>query len=637
MKLKLLLFFILILPYSYAYIDNYNNYESLDIILNISSFANPIVTGSGARLELVNATLRFYPRNDGLQSIARESQSAIPQANIIKGNGYISFIWSKPEFMPYKFESNYEVNVRNEIVKVGEKISFPQQGFDDNIKIYTRPSNFIDVNDDIKTKAAEITNGERDYYAAVFKLASWVNENINYSADSMTSEAIQKSSWVMENKYGVCDELTDLFISMCRSVGIPARFASGVAFSNRNNGFGNHGWAEVYFPGHGWIPFDPTYGQYGWIDPSHVKLYDSKDSESSSVDYMWRAYNMNMQTYGLSISAEAKNGRKSSKKMVEFSTRPLIEGVDFGSYMPMEMKLKNTEDYYVAMTFDIRNLPWVYNDSFSKRVLLKPREEKNVYWILYAPLMHDENYIYSFDVEFADDFNNTARSKIKYAAIYDHYEVEDALKMVKGLEIGEDEEILGDLELSCNAPSSYVYSDADIPVTCNAFNIGSKYMKGVKICLLEKCRTADLAAGENMELTINHTFGEGDSAVVKAEYSGKVKHASVKANIVKKPLVTLKKSEIKSIGYNEKKNIEIEITTNTKISDVTIKFGNNKVNLRELEGRHIINLEATGKMLMKGLKISATYKDKGGKYYFIKDEIKSKVVNVPWYAGLFKF
>ena len=53
---------------------------------------------------------------------------------------------------------------------------------------------------------------------------------------------------------------------LLRTVGIPARLAAGYSsgtdqreFNYRNvKDSDSHGWTQVYFPGHGWIDFEPT-------------------------------------------------------------------------------------------------------------------------------------------------------------------------------------------------------------------------------------------------------------------------------------------------------------------------------------------------------------------------------------------
>ena len=61
---------------------------------------------------------------------------------------------------------------------------------------------------------------------------------------------------------------------MLRAVGVPAKFVSGVAYTDSplfTERWGGHGWAEVYFPEIGWVAFDPTFGEFGWIDVGHIK------------------------------------------------------------------------------------------------------------------------------------------------------------------------------------------------------------------------------------------------------------------------------------------------------------------------------------------------------------------------------
>ncbi|MGB3517705.1 MAG: transglutaminase family protein [Elainellaceae cyanobacterium] len=64
-----------------------------------------------------------------------------------------------------------------------------------------------------------------------------------------------------QKKLGSCRDLTVLFMAVCRSVGLAARFVSGYHEGDPENPDAHlHAWAEVYLPGAGWRGYDPTYG-----------------------------------------------------------------------------------------------------------------------------------------------------------------------------------------------------------------------------------------------------------------------------------------------------------------------------------------------------------------------------------------
>ena len=56
---------------------------------------------------------------------------------------------------------------------------------------------------------------------------------------------------------------------MLRAVGVPARLATGYATGDKVadkdiylvTDSHSHAWVEVFFPGYGWIPFEPTPGK----------------------------------------------------------------------------------------------------------------------------------------------------------------------------------------------------------------------------------------------------------------------------------------------------------------------------------------------------------------------------------------
>ncbi len=58
---------------------------------------------------------------------------------------------------------------------------------------------------------------------------------------------------------GVAQDLSHLFIGCARTLGIPARYVSGVLWQPEvQQGRSTHAWAEAYVEGLGWIGFDPV-------------------------------------------------------------------------------------------------------------------------------------------------------------------------------------------------------------------------------------------------------------------------------------------------------------------------------------------------------------------------------------------
>ncbi len=254
------------------------NFKEMYIDLDISS------TIDVEKVDYVSAELSLVPRDDGNQKIT----NLITDPLAVFNEDRLLYKWINPQDNLY-FSLKSNIITKNNIVKIKEKIQFPIVVEDEYLR-YTKPKENIDINQDIIERASKIIEGEDDLYVVVYKIAEWIENNIEYSLNTLTAEVSQKSSWVLENRYGVCDEISSLFVAMLRSLGIPAKFITGVAYTNWNNinDFGSHAWVEVYFPGYGWIPYDITYGQFAYIDLTHIKLKESIDSDESSTKYTWK-------------------------------------------------------------------------------------------------------------------------------------------------------------------------------------------------------------------------------------------------------------------------------------------------------------------------------------------------------------
>jgi hypothetical protein len=100
-------------------------------------------------------------------------------------------------------------------------------------------------------------------------LESRLREHIRYSEQiDQPPAGRDRVDWVLfDGRQGYCDYYASSFVVMARSLGIPARLATGYALGERK-GEGRylmaasnaHAWPEVYFPDYGWVEFEPTGG-----------------------------------------------------------------------------------------------------------------------------------------------------------------------------------------------------------------------------------------------------------------------------------------------------------------------------------------------------------------------------------------
>ena len=89
-----------------------------------------------------------------------------------------------------------------------------------NVKTYLKPSPFIESkNKRIKEIAKTIQDDSLTDWDQVEAIYTWVRENIEYKFDRVNHSCL----YALDNKHGDCEELSALFIAICRAKGIPAR------------------------------------------------------------------------------------------------------------------------------------------------------------------------------------------------------------------------------------------------------------------------------------------------------------------------------------------------------------------------------------------------------------------------------
>lgn len=127
---------------------------------------------------------------------------------------------------------------------------------------YLQPGKEIRSDDkSVIEKARNIAGDERDAWKVARKLAEWIHKNIKWKR--VDSATVSQTLATLEAD---CLEFSELYVAMARSLGLPARLVSGLAYSGAS--FGGHAWVEVFVGD--WIELDPTWGT-DFVDATHIR------------------------------------------------------------------------------------------------------------------------------------------------------------------------------------------------------------------------------------------------------------------------------------------------------------------------------------------------------------------------------
>lgn len=121
---------------------------------------------------------------------------------------------------------------------------------------------------DVKQLAESVTEGDRTSYDRIQSLITWIGANTRYSTDipPLPPGADSVEEFLFGNRTGYCEQISTALTVMLRTLGIPAREAVGYVPGSYNpvtdlyqvRAEDAHAWVQAWFPGYGWVSFDPT-------------------------------------------------------------------------------------------------------------------------------------------------------------------------------------------------------------------------------------------------------------------------------------------------------------------------------------------------------------------------------------------
>ncbi len=551
MRAKFLIAFVLLLLTGTVFADErlIDSAAGAQIRVTTSGTISIIRNSERSRVISISAAARSVPKDDFRQSVI--STDTLPGSKD-EGSARV-FTWEDPKEETLSYSITSEVRTRKAVLPVKSRIAFPYSGkFEgcDSCELFLEKTENIDPDPkEMITKASEILRGEDDYFRAVFKLAYWVYDNVEY--DLAYGSEVKDSSWVLRNLKGTCDEKSTLFIAMLRSVGIPARYVSGIAYSNlpEIDGFGPHGWAEAYFPGYGWVPFDPTYGQFGIVDSSHVKTMGSSDTSEASLNVSWKGVDCDLELGKIKTEGELVSESGKFMSDVELSASFLKSEVGFGSYNLLTIELKNKNDFYFVDDINLV-LPVELsmmsesseNNNFREKIVLGPGEKKKIYKIMILSEDLMDNYRYTFPIKIYEGKNIAAEAEFFSTDNARIYLLDDIRPFA---EEAADGKVSMNIYAECSSLQE-AYVDEKVTIRCTVENTGNTLLDGLSACLKDDCKRFFLGIGKSEGLTFDYVpkaHGEDDLIM-------KVTSADVSRNVKLKLLVnTLPEVMITNISY----------------------------------------------------------------------------------------
>jgi hypothetical protein len=170
----------------------------------------------------------------------------------------------------YDKSGGYWLQIVRKNIKSGDQVVIEYARKSGSIKLYKARSQdannwlnegpFIDCDNELfRSKALEITQGSTSRIDQAKQIQKFVANHVRLQVykDSFLDEA----SKTYELGYGTCMNYSRLFISLCRSIGIPARSVWGVIYGYNNDAIYDyhHQWAEILDESGYWHPLDFSY------------------------------------------------------------------------------------------------------------------------------------------------------------------------------------------------------------------------------------------------------------------------------------------------------------------------------------------------------------------------------------------
>jgi hypothetical protein len=176
-----------------------------------------------------------------------------------------------------------------------EAVSFPPDATPDELRgaavsyrpdIYSRYLQLPDIDPRIPELARKVTASAANPYDKASAILSYLQANYGYTLDlGSVPTKDPLANFLFVRRAGHCEYFASAMTVMLRTLHIPARYVNGFQTGEYNDVGGDfivrasdaHSWVEAFFPGYGWIEFDPTPASAAVSTPWYAGLHKYSD------------------------------------------------------------------------------------------------------------------------------------------------------------------------------------------------------------------------------------------------------------------------------------------------------------------------------------------------------------------------
>ncbi len=183
------------------------------------------------------------------------------------GNQYAEF-----DFKDLQPGSSAQINISYEVA-INELAYDLAECKGDRPDEYNQPDLHVESNNpQIVSLAEQLSAPGQTVCEQVRNFYDYLGDNLVYSYNG--------EDWGAQAALGKmgadCTEYSSLLIALSRANGIPARYVEGLLFLGKSDAIEarlEHAWVEVFLPGNGWTPIDPTLGRSTLTREQHFARY----------------------------------------------------------------------------------------------------------------------------------------------------------------------------------------------------------------------------------------------------------------------------------------------------------------------------------------------------------------------------